>query len=65
MKREEVREYLKAKIEAETRGLSVCLNDPVYIAITGNTYPYREYLKGLGFYWNPNSQSWRLFQVAD
>ena len=65
MTKKEVRDYIKNKIETETRGLSVCLEDEVCISVSGNTYPYRELLKQLGFYWEPILKVWRIFQVSD
>lgn len=65
MTRQEIKESLKKKIDSETHGLTVCLDDPIFIGVSGNTYPYRDYLKGLGFQWNRNYKVWRLFLAAD
>lgn len=33
-----------------------------FIEVTGNSYPYRENLKRIGFRWNPESKLWYFFK---
>lgn len=51
------KEYLINGLIAETGGDG--------ISITGNTFPYKEFLKSLGGKWSPSQKAWILSLDAD
>ena len=48
--REELKELAKEQV--------IAIIEPTRITLLGNTYPKRELIKSLGYYWNPNLKVW-------
>ena len=60
----EHRKWLRKLVSRDT-DLVVRLDDPLWVIVIGNSYPHRDYLKRLGFHWNPNFRQWRFYEPLE
>ena len=57
----EHRQWLAEQVRTKPE-MVIRLDDPIWVIVIGETYSYRDFLKRLGFRWNPKHRHWRFYE---